>query len=89
MKHEAVAWWDETHPDVKGGSERHKKVKNEQVFVTFLRDSSGRAVGEDEEGTYSSNTEKMKYKYTDEMWFALVVAIVLKKIAQEKGSGVR
>ena len=86
MKREAVAWWDETHLDVKVGFKRHKKVKNVQVFVRFPRDSSGRAVGEYEESTYSDDTEKiMKCKYTDEMCFALGVAIVITKNGTREG----
>ena len=35
LKRTEVSWWDETRPDTKIGTDKIKKVKNEEVQVIF------------------------------------------------------
>ena len=35
LKRTEVSWWDKTHPDTKIGTDKSKKVKNEEVKVRF------------------------------------------------------
>ena len=72
-----VSWWDETHPDTKIGTDKSKKVKNEEVQVRFPQDKNGKIVSKNEEGEYSKDNDvRMRVKYHDNIRFSLGVATV-------------
>ena len=77
LKRTEVAWWDKTHPDTKIGTDKSKKVKNEEVQVRFPWNKNERIVSNSEEGEYSKDNDvRMRMKYYNEIQFALGVAMV-------------